>query len=627
MRLSRGARPVSRPPHQAGRVAANLVFAAGLVYALAGLAASFVPVGVFQAQLAEFSGSGQGADLIAVRYAQLVLHARIASALLLAAWAALLRYRLPLADWLDAQLEGWRKLSSARLHARVQHWVGGLRAAPAVAIGTLVVLLTGFGLRLVHIDRAVRHDEIWSYLDYARQPIYAIMGRFTDVNDHKLNTILEHFSTLMFGDAPPMIRLPAFLFGVALVPVTFGFARAVFDRGAALLAASLAACATPLIAYSVNARGYSAMALLFVALLWAGHGAIVYRRNALWGVVVGCSALGFYTNLAFAIPLAAAFLWFALLALATRRLVANCKAILAAGCGAVAVIVLLYMPMMVTIDWTQILNTPGIHAHSTISAALAVLPAFAARLLADWDGDTPGATSALAGLIGAALLLPGRYRRLLWTLAASIVAALALQIFVFKDTGPDRIWLPFLPVLLVMAAAAAMSVLRPVAALVSRLGGSAYTLAAALAVLVCALSWSLVPGSTLLRDSIETGYFPGAAHAAALLRDARRGDILAIPAVRADDVLYFTRGTGAVWRVLRTDGAIRFLRNDTQLRPAGAGVAPVVYLLVDKALPICVPDECRRIEEANIPLAQDEIVLSVDEDDFVLSRRSLAASG
>jgi 4-amino-4-deoxy-L-arabinose transferase-like glycosyltransferase len=74
-----------------------------------------------------------------------------------------------------------------------------------------------------------------------------------------LHTLLVWITTRA-GDALWIARLPAFLAGVAIIPATW-LAVARIDPARRLLAAALAAGATPLVEYSAQARGYTIFAL------------------------------------------------------------------------------------------------------------------------------------------------------------------------------------------------------------------------------------------------------------------------------------------------------------------------------------------------------------------------------
>jgi uncharacterized membrane protein len=57
------------------------------------------------------------------------------------------------------------------------------------------------------------------------------------------------------------------LAGLCLVPATYMAARSLYEYRGALLAAGLVASSSALIEYSVNARGYSILSLVFLAMI------------------------------------------------------------------------------------------------------------------------------------------------------------------------------------------------------------------------------------------------------------------------------------------------------------------------------------------------------------------------
>lgn len=90
-------------------------------------------------------------------------------------------------------------------------------------------------------------------------------------NNHLFHTLLVKVSTQIFGNHLWSLRLPAFVAGVALVPVTAGLVARLANRHAGLIAAALVAGSAPLISFSVRARGYKIVGLAFLVLVWLGH--------------------------------------------------------------------------------------------------------------------------------------------------------------------------------------------------------------------------------------------------------------------------------------------------------------------------------------------------------------------
>src|SRR2546425_3783489 len=95
-------------------------------------------------------------------------------------------------------------------------------------------------------------DESATFLYYASHPLPVAVSIYGSPNNHILHTVLMHLSYVIFGASEWALRLPAFLAGVAIVPLTYVVARSLGNRGA-LLAAALSASAPVLIDYSTDA--------------------------------------------------------------------------------------------------------------------------------------------------------------------------------------------------------------------------------------------------------------------------------------------------------------------------------------------------------------------------------------
>ena len=137
------------------------------------------------------------------------------------------------------------------------------------------------------------NDEAASFIYYASHPLSIIVTIYGSPNNHILHSILMHAAYRIFGSAEWALRLPAFLAGMAIVPLTYLAARnlprekALPTRGA-LIAAALAASAPVLIDYSTDARGYTLLCC-FVLIC-----TIAVARGA-WRTFAISAALGFYT--------------------------------------------------------------------------------------------------------------------------------------------------------------------------------------------------------------------------------------------------------------------------------------------------------------------------------------------
>jgi mannosyltransferase len=167
------------------------------------------------------------------------------------------------------------------------------RAAASVAALTAL----GAVLRIPRLDSGLWFDEIVTLMESVRLPVRAIVTAFPGYNNHPLYSLLAHFCVMAFGEHPWSLRLPAFAFGVASIPLLYLCAVAVTTRTEALLAVLLLTVSYHHVWFSQNARGYTAL-LCFVLLgTWLLIKLLERPRfpaAAAYSLVV---ALGCYTHL------------------------------------------------------------------------------------------------------------------------------------------------------------------------------------------------------------------------------------------------------------------------------------------------------------------------------------------
>jgi hypothetical protein len=174
---------------------------------------------------------------------------------------------------------------------------------------TIFLFCVGIGLRLYYLERDVRFDESLTYLRYASESVWTSMSLYLEPNNHILHTIFVNLSTSAFGDALWAIRLPALIFGVLLMPMTYLVGRAFYGRSVAVIAMGFVAVSGPLIEYSVSSRGYSLVAVIFLALLLLARHLKTRSSVTRWLCFSVLSALGFYTIPTFLYPMGVVALW------------------------------------------------------------------------------------------------------------------------------------------------------------------------------------------------------------------------------------------------------------------------------------------------------------------------------
>jgi len=174
-----------------------------------------------------------------------------------------------------------------------------------------LVALTALGVvvRADALNQPMAYDEAYTFLNFVN-PGFPELFNYPLPNNHVLHTILVCLSTLCFGSSPVAIRLPAFLAGVATVPLTFWLCRMLLAGRSGYLATTVVSIgAAYLILYSAMARGYSLLTSLTLVL--AIVGLCVVKRPTWTGCAVLSliGALGMLTIPTMLFALAGLYLW------------------------------------------------------------------------------------------------------------------------------------------------------------------------------------------------------------------------------------------------------------------------------------------------------------------------------
>jgi hypothetical protein len=313
-----------------------------------------------------------------------------------------------------------------------------------------VLVAIGAGLRFAFLSEPAQLDESFSFLHYVTRPLADGLSDYSYPNNHLFNTLLTHVAWRLLGDDVWVMRLPAFIAGVALVPAAYVAARLLYDKHVALIAAGLVAGSSLLVEYSTNGRGYSLTTLFFIAGV-ALAAALAQRSSlALWGSFVLAWILAIYTVPYTAVGLAMVVAWILLLRRDTGapslRSLGLALAAIGAGC------LLLYSPTFGDPGW-------GFDAPLTEGRLH-----FARRVVGQWSEGFSGVGKyVLLALAGIGLLRHSRLAAHRVPLVAACLPVIALVAI----TGPlppfARVWLFLLPVYLITAAAGITYLIKRVA--------------------------------------------------------------------------------------------------------------------------------------------------------------------
>ena len=352
------------------------------------------------------------------------------------------------------------------------------------------VTLVGFVLRLSYVDDSMRWDEA-VLAGWARHwPFLEIVTHYGDVGNHRLHTLLVDLCHALFGPQPWSVRLPALLSGVALIPATFFVASKLFSRGAALVAAGLAAGSPYLAHYSINSRGYMLQSLLILLLTWLliRVAESPSRRAVLAAGVVGALALCTLPTTIYVLPglYAGAALWSQGGGNPFRRWDAGGAGRLFSALfvtGSLALV--LYLPVLLTNEW-EAMTTQSVLRPRSFSGTWRYIVERFVESAGHWTWSLPFPAPALCALAAGAGLLDAVRRRassaLLVLLAVASTVAVALLL---RRVPQVRGHLFLMPFFLIVLAAGIEGVLRripagtrlacPLAAVLLAAGGTAWT--------------------------------------------------------------------------------------------------------------------------------------------------------
>lgn len=214
--------------------------------------------------------------------------------------------------WMIDRKPHWLKESSLKLRRgwqdlRADFRPAGVERAEWLRLGLLIA--AAIALRIPFLDQPLGHDEAYTYIGFARRSLWAVISDYHLPNNHVFHSILVHLSTRLLGDAPAVMRLPAFFGGVLSVAAAYGLGRVWYNRRAGWLAAGLVAVTPLLVGGSADGRGYTLLACFSLA-AWTLATYLKTHPNWVgWLIFSWIAALGFYTVPVMLYPLGASYLW------------------------------------------------------------------------------------------------------------------------------------------------------------------------------------------------------------------------------------------------------------------------------------------------------------------------------
>jgi uncharacterized membrane protein len=309
----------------------------------------------------------------------------------------------------------------------------------------LLVTLIGAILRILYLQQPAGNDEAYTYLAFSSQPLFTILTDYSHPNNHILHSILAHGSATLFGQVTWVIRLPALVAGILMIPISYLAGRRLYNAPAGLIGASFLAASPTFLTYSAQARGYTLLALFCLIMIWLGSELIHRNDKAGWFVFGLCGVLGAYTIPIMLYPLAAIYIWLTLEQVVRHGLAVEFRQrmmpILFSAMLVVGGTILVYSPVILAgTGWRSIVAN-GEVVSQPWGEFIINLQTRLGRTWREWNDTLPFLFSLLT-LAGFALSLP-LHRKLSSTkihLALASLVGFAIVLLIHRVAPYTRIW-------------------------------------------------------------------------------------------------------------------------------------------------------------------------------------------
>ena len=88
-----------------------------------------------------------------------------------------------------------------------------------------LICVYAFIIRCFYIFQPMRYDESYTFINYASKPLIIGLSCYIRPNNHLFHTLLVHIVYILFGNNIWVIRLPAFIAGICIVPMSYIVSR------------------------------------------------------------------------------------------------------------------------------------------------------------------------------------------------------------------------------------------------------------------------------------------------------------------------------------------------------------------------------------------------------------------
>lgn len=222
----------------------------------------------------------------------------------------------------------------------------GVSNIAAIEKTVIIAFFSVFALRTVYraVTSPITSDEAWTYLTFISRGLPVSLGVNYSPNNHIFYSILGNFTFYLPFDDTFNLRLPSLILTFICCFLFFVCIRLLFNFLTAFLSTSLLISLYPFLYYSIQARGYLLITLLFAVCFFAISAVIKTGRREFWVVFSVASILGAYTLPSFLYPFLSLSL-FAFFYFVYQRQYAEIKRLFISGALIGLSVLVLYLPV------------------------------------------------------------------------------------------------------------------------------------------------------------------------------------------------------------------------------------------------------------------------------------------
>ncbi|MHB9073739.1 MAG: glycosyltransferase family 39 protein [Desulfobaccales bacterium] len=323
------------------------------------------------------------------------------------------------------------------------------RKTELVSLG--FIFIVGIFLKVYFLFAPIRMDEAGIFVLLASKSLTVNIFSYPFPGHHVFYTIMVNILHNIFGDNAWVMRLPALLAGILLVPATYLLFRTISNPFTAILSSALVTVSSPLIEYSTTARGYSIVNFIFIISLLLIYYLSENRNTFGWLLFILLSSIGFYTITVFLFPFGISILCYTLLITFRRSNYVYLKDVGLAVLITILFTFILYSPIIM-IYGTGVLSSNEVLTSMPLMAFINGLGGMVRFSWAYWNREVPPIIIYIVAFGFIILLARIKYaNKELQALLLSSLLWIMTLLFIMRLHPLPRVWLFLIPIYLGLA--------------------------------------------------------------------------------------------------------------------------------------------------------------------------------